>query len=84
MNYRPRAPAALFPHRANARLLASEIARHGEELHDAPDAAEALSALFEEKVRVIDARIAELAAPRADLDARVGTGCPLRATGRAD
>jgi hypothetical protein len=43
-----------------------------------------LSALFEEKVRVIDARIAELTALRADLDARVGTGCPLRATGRAD
>ncbi|MCC9312435.1 MerR family transcriptional regulator [Kitasatospora sp. RB6PN24] len=60
----------------------AEIARNGEELSDAPDAAEALSALFEEKIRVIDARMAELAALRADLDARVGTGCPLRAAGQ--
>ncbi|MGW3569860.1 MerR family transcriptional regulator [Streptomyces sp. NPDC000941] len=56
----------------------AEIARNFEELRDAPDSAEALSALFEEKIRVIDARMAELAALRADLDARVGTGCPLR------
>lgn len=61
----------------------AEIARHGEELRDAPDSAEALSALFEEKIRVIDARMAELAALRADLDARVGTGCPLRVAGQA-
>ncbi|AOP47616.1 MerR family transcriptional regulator [Streptomyces lydicus] len=57
----------------------AEIARHGEELRDAPDTAEALSALLAEKIRLIDARMAELAALRADLDARVGTGCPLRA-----
>ncbi|MDX3233377.1 MerR family transcriptional regulator [Streptomyces sp. ME19-01-6] len=56
----------------------AEIGRHFEELREAPDSAEALSALFEEKIRVIDARMAELAALRADLDARVGTGCPLR------
>lgn len=57
----------------------AEIARHGEELRDAPDTAEALSALFAEKIQIIDARMAELAALRAELDARVGTGCPLRA-----
>ncbi|MGY0061482.1 MerR family transcriptional regulator [Streptomyces sp. LZ34] len=56
----------------------AEIGRHFEELRDAPDSAEALSVLFEEKIRVIDERMAELAALRADLDARVGTGCPLR------
>ncbi|ADI09906.1 transcriptional regulator, MerR family protein [Streptomyces bingchenggensis BCW-1] len=56
----------------------AEIGRNFEELRDAPDSAEALSGLFEEKIRVIDARMAELAALRADLDARVGTGCPLR------
>ncbi|MER5466444.1 MULTISPECIES: MerR family transcriptional regulator [unclassified Streptomyces] len=59
----------------------AEIARTGEELREAPDTAEALSALFEEKIKVIDARMAQLAALRADLDARVGTGCPLRAAG---
>jgi DNA-binding transcriptional MerR regulator len=57
----------------------AEIGRHGEELRDAPDSAEALSALFQDKIRVIDARMAELAALRADLSERVGTGCPLRA-----
>ncbi|WP_448317544.1 MerR family transcriptional regulator [Streptomyces sp. CO7] len=57
----------------------AEIARTGEELRDAPDTAEALSALFEEKIRVVDARMAELAELRAELEARVGTGCPLRA-----
>jgi MerR family copper efflux transcriptional regulator len=57
----------------------SEIARHGERLRDAPDQEQALSALFEEKIRVVDERMAELAALRADLEARVGTGCPLRA-----
>ncbi|MFI6452518.1 MerR family transcriptional regulator [Streptosporangium amethystogenes] len=62
----------------------AEIARHGEELHDAPDTAKALSALFEEKIQVVDARMAELAALRAELTARVGTGCPLRAAGQAD
>ncbi|WP_405427613.1 MerR family transcriptional regulator [Micromonospora sp. NBC_00617] len=56
----------------------AEIGRHGEELRDAPDEAEALSALFAEKIQVIEARMAELAALRAELEARVGTGCPLR------
>jgi DNA-binding transcriptional MerR regulator len=57
----------------------AEIARHGEELRDVPDTAEALSALFADKIQIIDARMAELATLRADLAARVGTGCPLRA-----
>lgn len=56
----------------------AEIARQGEELREEPDAAEALSALFEEKIEVLDARMAELGALRAELVARVGTGCPLR------
>ena len=60
----------------------AEIARHGEELREAPDTAQALSALFEEKIQVIDVRMAELAALRADLTTRVGTGCPLRAAGQ--
>ncbi|MGW1884415.1 MerR family transcriptional regulator [Streptomyces sp. NPDC001970] len=59
----------------------AEIARNGEKLREAPDTAEALSALFEEKIQIIDARIAELAVLRADLTTRVGTGCPLRAAG---
>ncbi|MFJ7629550.1 MerR family transcriptional regulator [Streptomyces sp. NPDC097595] len=59
----------------------AEIARTGEELRDAPDSAQALSALFEEKIAVIDARMAQLTALRADLTARAGTGCPLRAAG---
>ncbi|MEU2250905.1 MerR family transcriptional regulator [Streptomyces sp. NPDC019224] len=60
----------------------AEIARTGEELRDSPDSAEALSALFEEKIAAIDARMARLAALRADLAARVGSGCPLlRAAG---
>ncbi|WP_030412708.1 MerR family transcriptional regulator [Streptomyces sp. NRRL S-1448] len=62
----------------------AEIARLGEELRDAPDSAAALSELFAEKIALIDARMAELAALRADLDARVGTGCPLRADRPAD
>ncbi|NGN67870.1 MerR family transcriptional regulator [Streptomyces sp. A7024] len=56
----------------------AEIAQHREELRDAPDQAEALSALFEEKIVLIDARMAELAALREELVTRVGTGCPLR------
>ncbi|MGI5398836.1 MerR family transcriptional regulator [Streptomyces sp. CA-135486] len=60
----------------------AEIARHGEELSEAPDAAEALSALFEEKIKVIDVRMAELVILRAELATRVGTGCPLRAVGQ--
>ncbi|PZG14030.1 MerR family transcriptional regulator [Nonomuraea aridisoli] len=58
----------------------AEIARHGEDLRDAPDTAEALSALFAEKIQIIDARMAELGALRAELTARAGTGCPLRAS----
>ncbi|MCX4762178.1 MerR family transcriptional regulator [Streptomyces sp. NBC_01275] len=57
----------------------AEIARHGAELREEPDSAQALSALFEEKIQIIDARVAELAALRAELVDRVGTGCPLRA-----
>ncbi|MFD4948154.1 MerR family transcriptional regulator [Streptomyces sp. NPDC058409] len=60
----------------------AEIARHGEELREAPDTAEALSALFEEKIQVIDARMAELATLRTELTTRVGTGCPLRTADR--
>ncbi|MDH6217281.1 MerR family transcriptional regulator [Streptomyces pseudovenezuelae] len=60
----------------------SEIARNGERLREAPDDAAELSALFEEKIQVIDARIAELTSLRADLATRVGTGCPLRAADR--
>ncbi|NRQ34517.1 MerR family transcriptional regulator [Nonomuraea sp. NN258] len=56
----------------------NEIARHGEELRDAPDQAVALSALLADKIQIIDARMAELAALRAELAARVDTGCPLR------
>ncbi|MCM2416919.1 MerR family transcriptional regulator [Streptomyces sp. RKAG293] len=59
----------------------AEIARTGEELRERPDTAEALSALFEEKIHVLDARMAELVTLRAELAARVGTGCPLRAAG---
>ncbi|MBD0690978.1 MerR family transcriptional regulator [Streptomyces sp. CBMA123] len=62
-------------------LTLAEIARHGAELRDAPDSAEALSALFEERIRTIDRRMAELAALRAELAARVGTDCPLRVGG---
>ncbi|MFF4960718.1 MerR family transcriptional regulator [Streptomyces sp. NPDC001222] len=60
----------------------AEIARNGETLREAPDTAEALSTLFEEKLQVIDTRIAELTTLRADLATRVGTGCPLRAADR--
>ncbi|MGI5508761.1 MerR family transcriptional regulator [Streptomyces sp. CA-106131] len=59
----------------------AEIARNGETLREAPDTAEALSMLFEEKLQVIDTRIAELTTLRAELATRVGTGCPLRAAG---
>ncbi|WP_340558740.1 MerR family transcriptional regulator [Streptomyces sp. GSL17-111] len=62
----------------------AEIARTGEELRDAPDEAEALSALLEEKIHLIDARVAELNALRAELATRVGTGCPLRARERQE
>lgn len=57
-----------------------EIADNLAELRDVPDSAAALSALFADKIQVIDARMAELAAVRADLAARVDAGCPLRPT----
>ncbi|SCG66322.1 MerR family transcriptional regulator [Micromonospora halophytica] len=60
----------------------AEIAANCARLRDAPDTAQALSALFREKIDVIDARMAELAALRADLVARVDTGCPLRVASR--
>ncbi|CAM5510713.1 MerR family transcriptional regulator [Streptomyces xanthochromogenes] len=56
----------------------AEIARTGDALREAPDTAEALSALFEEKIQIVDARMAELTTLRAELTKRVGTGCPLR------
>jgi MerR family transcriptional regulator, copper efflux regulator len=55
-----------------------EIAGTLAELRDAADSAAALSALFADKIQDIDARMAELAALRAELAARVDTGCPLR------
>lgn len=61
----------------------AEIARNGERLRDAPDSAQELSALFREKINIIDARMAELAAMRDDLAARVDSGCPLRGRDRA-
>ncbi|MFI8292825.1 MerR family transcriptional regulator [Streptomyces sp. ms191] len=57
----------------------AEIARIGGELRDSPDSADTLSALFEDKIRLIDARMDELAALRAELVSRVGAGCPLEA-----
>jgi len=56
----------------------AEIGRHGDELRDAPDSAEALSALFAERITLVDAKMAELAALREELAERAGTGCPLR------
>ncbi len=56
----------------------AEIAAHGEELREAPDSAAALTALFAEKIAVVDAKMAELAALREELAERAGTGCPLR------
>lgn len=55
-----------------------EIRRHGDRLRDAPDAERELSALLQDKIDIIDARMTELAALRADLSQRVGTGCPFR------
>ncbi|MDR6973910.1 DNA-binding transcriptional MerR regulator [Streptomyces sp. 3330] len=75
----PPRPAPRRQHAAQTLgFTLAEIARHGEELRAAPDSAAALSALFEEKIQVVDARMAELAALRAELADRVGTGCPLR------
>lgn len=55
----------------------AEIAEHGEQLREAPDSAAALSALFAEKITVVDAKMRELAALREELVERVDTGCPL-------
>ncbi|GAA4200193.1 MerR family transcriptional regulator [Actinocatenispora rupis] len=56
----------------------AEIAVHGSGLRDADDSAAALSALIEDKLRLIDERMADLAELRTDLAARVGADCPLR------
>ncbi|MFD7321000.1 MerR family transcriptional regulator [Streptomyces sp. NPDC059875] len=56
----------------------AEISRTAEELRQAPDASEVLTALLREKIQLIDARMSELAALRADLTTRVDTNCPLR------
>lgn len=56
----------------------AEIARYGEELRNTPDDDEALSALLQKKIQIIDERIAGLTELRADLVTRVGTTCPLR------
>lgn len=61
----------------------AEIAQHGEELAEAPDQATALSALFADKILIVDTRMAELAVLRAELTARAGTECPLRSVPRA-
>lgn len=56
----------------------AEITEHGQRLLAAPDSAAELTALLADKIRLIDARMAELAALRAELAQRVDTGCPLR------
>ncbi|MEV0269321.1 MerR family transcriptional regulator [Hamadaea sp. NPDC050747] len=61
----------------------AEIVRAGERLKDSPDSAAALSALFAEKIEVIDARMADLAAMRAELTERVATACPLQVAATA-
>ncbi|MFJ5232900.1 MerR family transcriptional regulator [Kitasatospora sp. NPDC088391] len=55
----------------------AEIARLGAELSAAPDAPARLAELFREKIALVDARIAELSALRAELAERAGAGCPL-------
>ncbi|BCJ38314.1 MerR family transcriptional regulator [Actinocatenispora thailandica] len=56
----------------------AEISRHADTLSPAPSDAPAVSELVAAKLRLIDARIAELAALRAELAGRVGTDCPMR------
>ncbi|MEU8616362.1 MerR family transcriptional regulator [Streptomyces sp. NPDC048623] len=56
----------------------AEIRRAGEELRETDDSAAALSALFAEKIQVIDQRMAELRDVRAELVERVEAGCPLQ------
>lgn len=52
-------------------------------MRTAPETAEALSELLEDKIRIIDTRMAQLAALCADLEARARTACPLRPVGQA-
>ncbi|MEV6781058.1 hypothetical protein [Streptomyces sp. NPDC051098] len=49
----------------------------------ASETVEAWSELLQDKIRIIDARMAQLAALHADLDARARTACPLRPVGQA-
>jgi DNA-binding transcriptional MerR regulator len=56
----------------------AEIARQADTLSPAPADAPAVSELVAAKVRLIDERMAELAALRAELAGRVGTDCPMR------
>ncbi|BCJ27577.1 MerR family transcriptional regulator [Actinocatenispora sera] len=56
----------------------AEIAQQADTLSPAPADAPAVSDLVAAKVRLIDARMAELAALRAELAGRVGTDCPMR------
>ncbi|MCD0445432.1 MerR family DNA-binding transcriptional regulator [Glycomyces sp. A-F 0318] len=82
-DFPPEAPAWLAYVRTAQRLgfTLAEIAGHGRALREAPDSAEALSALFAEKIAIVDAKMAELAALRSELAERAGTGCPLRPDG---
>ncbi len=57
----------------------AEITQSAAQLREAPDTARALAELFQDKIRVIDTRIAELTSLREDLSARAGTVCPLQA-----
>jgi len=60
----------------------AEIAEYGQQLRDAPDDGLVLSALLQDKIRVIDERMAALAAVRADLAARITAVCPLWSVGQ--
>lgn len=82
--YRDFPPEALtrLRHVRTAQALGfslAEIARLGDELGGVPDPADELSARLQDRIRAVDARLAELTALRAELSARVGTRCPLRA-----
>ncbi|MGO4153759.1 MerR family DNA-binding protein [Cupriavidus sp. YAF13] len=57
----------------------AQVARHGTELRNAPDPAHALSALLQEKLELVDVRLAELTALRAEIASRIGAACPFRA-----
>lgn len=56
----------------------AQVARHGAGLRNAPDPAQALSALLQEKLELVDARLAELTALRAEIASRIGAACPFR------